>query len=123
MVGCDGIYTKRNFRSACSVGWHVARASDYFSYGGKTVKPNKPRFVDVTWDSTGKETSLDNWQGYYDRSNSAGWQAVSKSNYCIWMSSDATSCYLSFIDHDYGKAYGCHCSYESSAKGVICVKD
>ena len=122
MVGCDGIFTRDTFRSACSVGWRVAKASDYFAYGGKTVQPTKWRFIDVAWDSTGKETSLDNWQGYFDTSCNAGLQSVNRTNYCLWLSGNSSTCYLSFIDHDYGKAYGRHCNEESSAKGVVCVK-
>ena len=119
MVGCDGSYTKSNFRSACSEGWHVATASDYFKYGGKTVVPNKARFVDVTWDSMGKETSLENLQGYYDSSNAGVWDGLRKNNNCKW-SSINEQCFLSFVDKEYGKSYGCHCR-GSDKQGVICV--
>jgi len=43
MVGCDGSYTRYNFRSACSGGWLVATASDYFANGGTSVVPNADR--------------------------------------------------------------------------------
>merc|ERR1712142_910051 len=120
MVGCDGSYSRSSFRDACSSGWHVATASDYFKYGGKTVRPTQTRFVDVTWDSSGKETSLDNWQGYYDSSNTGGWDSLSNSD-CIWVSRDE-QCTLSFVDHNYGSSYGCHCR-GSNSQGVVCVKD
>ena len=124
MVGCNGDYAKTTFRSACSDGWHVATASDYYAFGGKTVAPDKIRFVDVTWDSAGKETSLDNWQGYYDSSSArAGWQSLSHNSYCLWVSRPTKECYLSFINADYGESYGCHCYDESSVKGVVCVKN
>ena len=120
MVGCDGSYTISNFRSACSEGWHVATASEYFKYGGKTVVPNQPRFVDVTWDSMGKETSLENLQGYYDSSNSGVWDSLTKrDNNCKW-SSINEQCTLSFVDKEYGKSYGCHCRGKDK-QGVVCV--
>jgi len=121
MVGCDGSYSRSSFRDACSSGWHVATASEYFKYGGKTVRPTQTRFVDVTWDSSGKETSLDNWQGYFDSSNSGGWDSLRKNSDCIWVSRDE-QCTLSFVDHNYGSSYGCHCR-GSDVQGVVCVKD
>lgn len=121
MVGCDGSYTMSNFRSACAPGWHVANASEYFSYGGTSVRPNANRWIDVTWDSSGRETSLDNFAGYYDLSNGAGWQSLSQSSGCRWVSS-AQECHLSFIDRDYGKMWGCHCR-GSTQMGVVCVVD
>ena len=124
MVGCDGNVDRNTFRSVCSAGWHVATASEYFLFGGKSTLPNKGRFVDVTWDALGKETSLDNYQGYFDSRNATGWQGLSKrtGDYCFWLSID-NQCYLSFMNSDYGKSYGCHCYSTSNAKGVICVKD
>ena len=120
MVGCDGSFTRSNFRSACADGWHVATASDYFQYGGKTVGPNKDRFVDVAWDSSGRETSLDNWQGYYDCYNSGGWDRLCHTSNCYWVST-SQQCGLHVADNSYGRSYGCHCY--SSQKGVICVKN
>ena len=123
MVGCDGNFDTDTFRTGCSLGWHVATASEYFSFGGKSTRPNKRRIVDVTWDAVGKETSLDNYQKYYDKSSSAGWQGLAKHNSnCFWLSAN-TQCHLSFSNLNYGKSYGCHCYYESHFKGVICVKD
>ena len=121
MVGCDGRYTRSSFRLACSSGWHVATASEYFKFGGKTVIPTTRRFVDVTWDSSGKETSLDNWQGYYDSSNSGVWNSISKNSDCLWSSTNE-QCTLSFVDKHYGQSYGCHCR-GSNSQGVVCVKD
>ena len=69
MVGCDGAYTKDDFRTACSAGWHVATATDYYKFGGKIVVPSNPRWIDVAWDAKGRETSLDNWQGFFPFSN------------------------------------------------------
>ena len=122
MVGCDGAFTRNNFRTACSLGWHVATASDYYSFGGKTVVPTERRFVDVTWDSSGKEISLDYWEGYHDSSNGGGWDSLAKNDYCIWLSYNAR-CNLSFSNKDYGQIYGCHCQRESNAHGVVCVQD
>ena len=123
MVGCDGNFDRNTFRTGCSLGWHVATASEYFLLGGKSTRPNKGRFVDVTWDALGKETSLDNHQKYYDSSNSAGWQKLAKRGIdCFWLSID-NQCHLSFMNSDYGKSYGCHCYTNTDAKGVICVKN
>ena len=123
MVGCDGSFDRNTFRTGCSLGWHVATASEYFSFGGKSTRPNKSRFVDVTWDALGRETSLDNYQKYYDSSNGAGWQSLSKtSGDCFWLSR-SNQCHLSFSNSDYGKSYGCHCYNRNTPEGVICVKD
>ena len=122
MVGCDGSFTRSNFRSACADGWHVATASDYFQYGGKTVQPNNNRFVDVAWDSSGRETSMDNQQGYYDCSSSNGWQGVCHWSPCIWYSTNSQS-ELYFVDHNYGRGYGSHCGYVSWEMGVVCAKN
>ena len=125
MVGCDGRFTKDNFRTGCSSRWHVATASDYYSYGGKTVQPNLPRFVDVTWDSSGKETSLDNWKGYYPFTSSDGdWIIVLAGGDCgcCWLSANMT-CGLIFINKNYGRSYGCDCLSEESSGGVVCVRD
>ena len=122
MVGCDGSFTRSNFRSACADGWHVATASDYFQYGGKTVQPNNVRFIDVAWDSSGRETSLDNYQGYYDCSSSGNWNGLCHTSSCAWVSR-GRQCRLSFANHVYGQAYGCHCSSSNSQSGVVCVKD
>ena len=124
MVGCDGSYTRHNFQSACSAGWHAATSAEYFALGGQTTAPTKDRWVDVTWDSTGQETGLANWNGYYDSSNGAGWNGVSSSSNCVWVSKNE-QCYLSFSNKDYGKAYGCHCrgNGASGVHGTVCVKD
>ena len=121
MVGCDGSYTRHNFQSACSAGWHAATAAEYFAFGGQTTAPTKDRWVDVTWDSTGQETGLANWNGYFDRSNSGGWTGVSSSSTCFWISTNET-CHLSFSNKDYGKAYGCHCR-GGNTYGTVCAKD
>ena len=145
MVGCDGDYTKDNFRSACASGWHVATASDYYQYGGKTVAPTKARWIDVAWNSQGKETSLDNWQGFFPLSNNLGsWYTTSyvvpqtneivlyKSISCVWVSVNE-QCKLAFGSqsaypyrlHIYGKSYGCHCRGNgiNGTHGVVCAKD
>ena len=121
MVGCDGSYTRHNFQSACSTGWHAATSAEYFALGGQTTAPTKDRWVDVTWDSTGQETGLANWNGYYDSSNGAGWNGVSSNSNCVWVSKNE-QCYLSFSNKDYGKAYGCHCR-GGNAHGTVCTKD
>jgi len=124
MVGCDGDYTNSTFRTACAVGWHVATATDYFKYGGTEIKPSTDRWVDVTWDSNGYETSLDNWEGYYDCGKSGGWDGLCKSDNCIWVSTEER-CTLSFVDNDYGESYGCHCRGGDiwGSQGVVCAKD
>ena len=119
MVGCDGSYTRSNFRTACAEGWHVATAAEYFEYGGKKIVPTATRFVDVTWDSMGREISLDSWQGYFNKGSDGGWNGLLQNDYCMWVST-ASRCYLSFVNHDYGRSYGCHCW--SNIQGVICVK-
>ena len=120
MIGCDGSYTRSNFRTACAEGWHVATASDYFEYGGKTIVPTSTRFIDVTWNSAGRETSLDNFQSYYNHYNTGGFGGPGVSPGCMWLSENSL-CYLRFINHDYGRGYGCHCRY-SNSNGVVCVK-
>ena len=152
MVGCDGAYTKTNFRDACATGWHVATATEYHTYGGKTVVPTKARWVDVAWDFEGKETSLDNWEGYYPISNNIdNWyqfftieesldqtsiqaynnsQPLRQDMSCIWVSTNE-KCKLPFISNDYfagsvyGTSYGCHCRGNgiNGTHGVVCVKD
>jgi hypothetical protein len=123
MVGCNGAYTRHNFRGACSDGWHVARASEYFSFGGRSVKPKTMRWVDVTWDIRGYETSLDNYAYRYDSSNGPSFNGLSSTTSCVWVSVNIW-CYLSFVDKDYGGGYGCHCYGKLSGNyGVVCVSD
>ena len=143
MVGCDGPYTKDDFRSACALGWHVATATDYHKFGGKTVPPTAPRWVDVAWDSKGRETSLENWQGFFPISNSIyHWYdnyglvtPLRQDESCIWVSINET-CKLNFVTFDdeyarntisntYGCSYGCHCRGNgiNGTHGVVCVKD
>ena len=124
MVGCDGNYRIDNFREACEAGWKVATAAEYFANGGTTVVPNNERWVDVTWDSNGNETSLQNWTGHFDSSNSGGWDGISRNSDCTWISMDQV-CTLSFVNIDYGTSYGCHCrggDPNSVYHGVVCVK-
>ena len=124
MLGCDGNFNIDNFRDACSAGWVVATATEYFANGGTTVEPNTKRWVDVTWDSNGHETSLDNYGGYYDSSNSGVWDGLSTSSGCTWLSVNQ-QCTLSFIDKEYGTSYGCHCrggDPNTNYHGVVCVK-
>lgn len=101
-------------------------------WGGKVggVKPNQNRWVDVTWDSTGKETSLANWAGWYSCSNTAAYLENSPgvpchSSDCTWVSHTIMSnCMLSFVDRTVGKAYGCHCyggNPWTSNLGVVCA--
>ena len=122
MVGCDGSFTRSTFRSACSEGWHVATASDYHQYGGKTVRPNKKRWIDVAWDSSGRETSLDNYLGYYNRHCASNWHGVRHTSNCFWVSC-TERCGLAFSNMSYGSSRGGHCNRENEAKGVVCVKD
>ena len=131
MLGCDGNYNIDNFREACTAGWNVATAREYFAYGGKTVRPNAERWVDVTWDANGLETSLENWTGHYDCSNGAGWDQVCHSDSCTWLSTwypadhENEECALTFANFEYGKSYGCHCmdgDPKTTYRGVICVK-
>jgi len=125
MYGCNGSFTAPNIDKACAKGWHPANPNEYFSYGGKTVKPNVDRWVDTAWASNGKDTSIKNWQGHYDCSNSAGWQGVCKNSNCTWLSR-AESCHLTFVNHNYGQSWGCHCrggNPNSSGRGVICVRN
>ena len=125
MVACDGSYKKADYETACAKGWHPANPNEYFTYGGKTVSPNKIRWVDTAWDSSGKDTTLKNWQGWFDSSNGAGWNGLSKNSSCTWVST-SEQCYLTFANHDYGKSYGCHCrggNPNTTGRGVICVKD
>ena len=153
MVGCDGAYTKDDFRTACSAGWHVATATDYYKYGGKIVNPTTPRWIDVAWNSKGHETSLDNWQGFFPMANNVDSVTLENSietftfyskNYynplrqdesCIWVSINE-QCKLVFtpgmgivnLDENanaYGTGYGCHCrgSGINGTHGVVCVKD
>lgn len=125
MYGCDGNYTSLNIETACAKGWHPANPNEYFSYGGVTVKPTQLRWVDTAWDAQGKDTSIKNWQGYYDTSNSGGWNGLSKNNDCTWVSS-TEQCSLAFVNHTYGQSYGCHCRGgvpTTTQRGVVCVKD
>ena len=122
MVGCDGSFTRSTFRSACSEGWHVATASDYHQYGGKTVRPNKKRWIDVAWDSSGRETSLDNYQGYYNSGCGSGWYGLGHASYCFWLSS-SSSCGLVFSNMSYGSSYGDRYWNSNPAEGVVCVKN
>ncbi|MEY3012956.1 MAG: hypothetical protein RIT45_1691 [Pseudomonadota bacterium] len=126
MVGCNGNFVLSNYETACSTGWHPANANEYATYGGKTKAPNAIYWVDTAWDSAGKDTSLKNWQGYYDSSNGAGWNGLSKNNDCTWIASPTEACYLSFSNHDYGPLKGCHCrggNPNSTGHGVVCVLD
>jgi hypothetical protein len=78
----------------------------------------------VTWDANGYETSLENWAGHYDTSNTGGWDGVSTYKGCTWISTKQV-CQLSFINIHYGASYGCHCSGgdpNSVYHGVVCVK-
>ena len=140
MVGCDGAYTKNDFRSACASGWHVATATDYHKYGGSIVVPSSPRWVDVAWDAQGREMSLDDWQGFFPISNNIDrWyeddftaNPMRQDDSCIWLSINE-QCKLTFANHDryglrsntYGTSYGCHCRGDgiNGTYGVICVKD
>ena len=125
MFGCNGSFTSANIEKACAKGWHPANPNEYFAYGGKSVKPNVDRWVDTAWDAQGKDTSIKNWTGQYDCSNGAGWNGLCKNSDCTWLSR-AESCHLTFVNHDYGQSWGCHCrggNPNSSAKGVICVRN
>ncbi len=125
MVACNGSFLGTQIASACGPGWHPANPNEYFTYGGKTVKPNQLRWVDTAWNSAGHDVPLSQWQGYYDCSNGAGWNGICTSSNCTWVSSDE-QCYLTFVDHDYGYSYGCHCrggNPTNTTHGVICVND
>jgi len=149
MVGCDGAYTRNDFRTACSAGWHVATATEYYKYGGKIVVPSTPRWIDVAWDSKGQETSLDNWEGFFPMANDVDsatqeyaesgvqsqnyYNPLKKDESCIWVSTNE-KCKLVFtsgfrinneIANNYGTGYGCHCRGNgiNGTHGVVCVKD
>ena len=83
------------------------------------------RWVDTAWNSQGHDVPLAQWDGHYDCSNGPGWNDVCQNSDCTWVST-TEQCHLTFIDHDYGHSYGCHCrggSPNSNQRGVICVKD
>ncbi len=125
MVGCDGSFLGPQIALACGPGWHPANANEYFSYGGKTNQVSVLRWVDTAWDSQGKDVPLAQWQGYYDCSNSAGWNGLCSSNDCSWLS-HTSECTLTFSNHDYGKSWGCHCrggNPNITPHGVICVNN
>ena len=125
MVGCDGSYLGTQIANACGPGWHPANANEYYSYGGKTTQANQKRWVDTAWDAQGKDMPLSQWTGHYDCSNSPGWHGVCTSSNCTWVSMQQ-QCYLTFVNHDYGKSWGCHCdggNPNSSKHGVICVNN
>ena len=125
MFGCNGSFVSTNLATACAKGWHPANPNEYFTYGGKTVKPNVARWVDTAWDAKGKDTGIKNWAGHYDCSNSGGWNGLCKNSNCTWLSY-TTECTLTFINHDYGKSWGCHCrggDPKTTGRGVICVRD
>jgi len=125
MVGCNGNWLGDQIAQACAAGWHPANPNEYFSYGGKNVVPDQIRWVDTAWNAQGYDVPLAQWAGHYDCSNSAGWHGVCASGNCTWVSK-SESCYLTFVNHDYGKSWGCHCrggNPNSSQHGVVCVKD
>ncbi len=125
MVGCDGNYLGTQLASACGPGWHPANPNEYFSYGGKTTPVTQTRWVDTTWNSQGYDAPLEQSTGYYDCSNGQGWNGVCKTSICTWVSYH-DQCYLTFVNHDYGKSYGCHCrggDPKSNHHGVICVNN
>ena len=125
MVGCDGSFTGFQLANACAPGWHPANPNEYFSYGGKSVSPSQMRWVDTAWNSQGHDVPMAQWTGHYDCSNQSGWNGVCSSGNCTWVST-TEQCYLTFVDHDYGYSYGCHCrggAPGSSHHGVMCVKD
>lgn len=127
MVGCDGAFVRADFETACGTGWHPANPNEYFTYGGKTVQPTTDRWVDTAWTASGQDTSLKNWQGYYDCSNGGGgWDGICQNGDCTWISDASEQCELTFTTHHYGVSHGCHCrggNPNSSPKGVICVAD
>jgi cysteine-rich repeat protein len=125
MVGCNGNYLGTQLTDACGPGWHPANPNEYFTYGGKSVQPDQKRWVDTAWDSQGKDVPMDQFNNYYDCSNGPGWNGVCVNPGCTWVSM-SQQCYLTFVNHDYGQSYGCHCDGghpESTHHGVICVND
>ena len=125
MVACDGTFTGMQLATACGPGWHPANPNEYFSYGGTTVKPTQIRWVDTTWNAQGHDVPLAQWQGYYDKSNSSGWQGLNQNDNCTWVSTTEV-CHLTFVNHNYGSSNGCHCrggNPTSATHGVICVNN
>jgi len=125
MVACNGSWYGHEIAQACAAGWHPANPNEYFSYGGKTVVPNQIRWVDTAWNGQGFDVPMAQWSGNYDCSNGAGWDGVCWVDYCTWVST-SEQCYLTFVNHNYGYSYGCHCrggNPNETQRGVICVKD
>ena len=125
MVACNGSWYGHQIAQACAPGWHPANPNEYFTYGGKTVSPNQIRWVDTAWNAQGYDVPIAQWDGHYDCSNGSGWDGVCWIDYCTWVSS-SEQCYLTFVNHDYGYSYGCHCRGDNpntTKHGVICVKN